>query len=250
MTIAPPATDLAAELRTIVEAAIVNAPRSRQKAVGPSELGMDCTRCLTHRLAGTKQRQDAAWLPAIGTAVHAWLEDVITGYEATRAQLGLPPRFLPEHRVTVGHVNGIPVTGSTDLFDTDTGTVIDWKVVGTTTLRKVKAAGASAQYRTQASLYGLGWQAAGHDVRQVLVYFLPRNSVTLADGIPWLAPFDPAPGRAALARATTILQLIAAAGLDVALDAAGPHTDDGFTCRGFPDWQPPTQTPGGDPFAG
>lgn len=250
MSIATPTTDLAAELRTIIEAAIVNAPRSRQTAVGPSELGMGCTRCLTHRLAGTRQRQDAAWLPAIGTAVHAWLEDVVTRYEDTRAQLSLPPRFLPEHRVTVGHVNGIPVTGSTDLFDTATGTVIDWKVVGTTTLRKVKAHGATDQYRTQASLYGLGWQAAGHDVHQVLIYFLPRNSVTLADGIPWSTPFDPAPGRAALQRATTILQLVATAGLDVALDAAGPHTDDGFTCRGFPDWQPTPQTPGGDPFAG
>lgn len=246
-------TGLAGELRAMIEAAIVNAPRSRQAAVGPSELGMSCTRCLTHRLAGTRQRQEAAWLPAIGTAVHAWLEDVVATQEATRATLGLPPRFIAEQRVTVGHVNGIPVSGSTDLFDTQTGTVIDWKVVGTTTLRKVKASGASAQYRTQASLYGLGWQAAGHHVREVLIYFLPRNSVTLADGIPWAEPFDPAPGLAALDRATKILQLVAAAGLDVALQAAGPHTDDGFTCRSFPDWQPAaatTQTPGGDPFAG
>lgn len=241
---------VAADIRRVVEAAMVNAPRSLQKTIGPSELGMTCIRCLTHKLAGTEPRREAAWLPFIGTAVHEKLESIFEAQEATRADLGLPRRYYSEQRVTVGSINGIPVTGSTDLFDTATGTVVDFKIVGTTTLRKVKAAGASAQYRTQASLYGLGWQAAGHDVHQVLVYFLPRNSVTLADGIAWSAPFDPAPGRAALARATTILQLIAAAGLDVALDAAGPHTDDGFTCRGFPDWQPPTQAPGGDPFAG
>lgn len=245
-TTAPPQADLPAYLRTVIEDAITNHPRSLQAAVGPSELGMDCTRCLTHRLIGTEQRAEAAWLPTIGTAVHSWLDQAMR-FHAMSSDDG--DRWHIEERVTVGHINGTPVTGSTDLFDAHTGTVIDWKIVGTSTLRNVKASGATSQYRTQASLYGLGWQAAGYDVRAVLIYFLPRNSVTLADAIAWAAPFDPAPGQAALTRATTILQLVAAAGTDVALAAAGPHTDDGFTCRRYPDWTPATQTPGGDPFA-
>lgn len=242
-------TDTWSDVRRIIEAAIVNAPRSQQTAIGPSELGMDCLRCLTHKLAGTRQRTEAAWLPFIGTSVHEKLEAIFDSAEAVRTSVGLPRRFYSEERVTVGKVNGIPVAGSTDLFDAQTGTVIDFKIVGASTLRKVKASGASAQYQVQASLYGLGWQAAGHTVNAVQILFLPRNAISLADAIPWRAPFDPGPGLAALARATAILQHIARAGLDAALEQAGPHTDDGFTCRRYEDWSPATTNSGGDPFA-
>src|SRR5690606_22283337 len=117
--------------------------------------------------------------------VHEELESIFIKHEQTRAQLGMPHRFLPECRVTVGQVAGMPVSGSTDLFDTHTGTVTDWKIVGTNTLRKVKASGASEQYVGQSMLYGKGWEDAGYTVRQVLIYFLPRNSVSIADAIPW-----------------------------------------------------------------
>lgn len=244
-------TDIAPELRTIIEASIIHAPRSQQATIGPSELGMDCPRCLTHRLAGTPQAQEAAWLPTIGTAVHAHLEDIFTRHEKARALVGLPPRFLLEQRVTVGHIGQTPITGSTDLFDTQNGVVTDWKVVGTTTLRKVKAHGAPQQYRTQAMLYGKGWQAAGYDVSGVLIYFLPRNAVSLSDAIAWTAPYDPEPALVALDRANRIHAHISSAGVDAALEAAGEHTEDGFTCRRYPDWVPAElKTPGGDPFAG
>lgn len=241
------------ELRTIIEAAIANQPRSLQKAIGPSELGMDCTRCLTHKLAGTpEQAQSAAWLPFVGTAVHEELEAIFIRHEQTRATLGMPHRYLPENRVTVGHIGGTPIAGSTDLFDTHTGTVTDWKIVGTNTLRSVKGNGASGQYRKQGMLYGKGWEDAGFTVTTILIYFLPRNAVSLADAIGWSAPYDRNVAEEALAHAERIHNLITTAGLPDALQAAGPHLGTGFTCRRYADHsqQVVASMNSADPFGG
>jgi hypothetical protein len=226
------------ELRTIIEAAIEHQPRSLQLAIGPSELGNECERCLAHKLAGTPESRDAAWLPFIGTAVHEQLEQIILAHENTRASLGMPGRFLTENRVTVGQVGGVAITGSTDLFDTHTGTVIDWKCVGTTTLRKAKGSGASTVYRRQAHLYGKGWQDAGYTVNTVLIYFLPRNAVSLADGCPWAEPYDRADAEATLQRADNLAKAVGALGLEQVLAGLPPHHGDGFSCRRMPDYAP------------
>lgn len=251
-----PSVDVAGlptELRSIIEAAILNQPRSLQKRIGPSELGMECSRCLTHKLAGTAElTESAAWLPFIGTCVHEELETIFLRHEQTRAALAMPHRFLPECRVTVGQVGGVDITGSTDLFDTHTGTVIDWKIVGTNTLRSVKANGASTVYRTQAMLYGKGWEAAGYTVTGTLIYFLPRNAVSLSDGIAWSAPYDRAVADQALARADHI-HTQATHDLDAALEQAGPHLGTGFTCRRYPDFTPQliaASQSSADPFGG
>lgn len=234
-------------LRSIIEAAIDNQPRSLQTRIGPSELGAECERCLAHKLAGTPESRDAAWLPFIGTAVHEQLEHVFLNHESTRAQLSMAGRFLPECRVEVGEVGGVQITGSTDLFDIHTGTVIDWKVVGATTLRKAKASGASPVYRRQAHLYGKGWEDAGYTVRSVLIYFLPRNAVSLADGYPWQEPYDRAVAEETLARADRLANAIRALGLPQVLASLPPHHGDGFSCRRYPDFTPPGVDPG-NPF--
>lgn len=237
------------DLRNIIEASMTNQPRSLQKRIGPSELGMGCTRCLAHKLAGTPERTEAAWLPYIGTAVHEQLEHVFIQHEQTRIALGMPGRYLPECRVTVGQVDGVDITGSTDLFDTHTGTVIDWKIVGTNTLRKAKARGASDQYRTQAMLYGRGWESAGYQVTGVAIYFLPRNAVSLRDGYAWQATYSPRLADEALDRATRLSAAIRTIGAKAVIDAQPEHDGDGFTCKRYGDYAP-TPPPGtsGDPF--
>jgi hypothetical protein len=245
-TVAEPVT-LAHELRTILEAAMTNHPRTLQTRIGPSELGNPCDRCLAHKLGGTPDRPEAAWLPQIGTAVHEWAEMVILRHEFTRAALGMPPRFLPEHKVTVGQIRGQDITGHSDVFDTHTGTVIDWKVVGTTTLRQAKAHGPSLGYSRQAQLYGKGWEDAGHQVTTVCIYYLPRNSVSLSDGYAWTAPYDRHDAERTLARANALAARIHIQGLLPVLDTLPPHTGQEFTCKRAPDYRAPTTNPS-DPF--
>jgi len=221
------------DIRNIIEAAIVNAPRSLQKRIGPSELGVECDQCLAHMLAGTPERPEAAWLPFIGTAVHSELEGVFLRHEFTRADLNMPGRWFPEHRVSVGAVAGVEITGSTDLYDTQTGTVIDFKCVGTTTLRSAKAHGASLQYSRQAQLYGKGWQDEGYAVNTVMILYLPRNSLTLAESYPWVAPYDRSVALDTLERADGMAKAIEIHGLDQVLAGMPEHTFTGFSCKRF-----------------
>jgi hypothetical protein len=221
------------DLRGIIEASMLNAPRSLQKRIGPSELGNPCTACLAHKLAGTPERPEAAWLPQIGTACHEWLEGVFLRHEFTRADLSLQGRFLPEHEVTVGVVGGVSITGSTDLFDTHTGTVVDWKVVGTSTINKAKAHGASLTYQRQAHLYGKGWTADGYTVNTVMIVFLPRNAISLADTYVWSAPYDPQVALDTLERADGLAKAIAIHGLTTVLAGLPEHTFDEFSCKRF-----------------
>ena len=234
---------VAGELRVVLEAAMTHAPRSLQTRIGPSELGIECERCLAHKLAGTTERPEAAWLPTSGTAVHEWCESVVLRHEHTRYSLGMTGRYLPECEVTVGQVGGIPITGHTDVFDTHSGTVVDYKYVGSTTLKAAKGKGVSLQYQRQAHLYGRGWALAGYTVKSVCIWMLPRNGLTLADGYVWQAPYDESVAVATLDRADNLATLIAEQGLQQVLAMLPPHDGSGFSCKKFPDYLPANLDP-------
>lgn len=239
--------DLWPEIRRIIETRMSSQPRDLQREIGPSELGTSCVHCLAAKLAGWPERRRPAWLPFIGTCVHARFEQWFGEAEETVFTGPAPEderrRFVPEMRVTVGHLQGLhagyDVKGSIDLYDRKTGSTIDWKIVGNTTLTKVKAHGPSQQYRVQASLYGIGLKNRGESVRYSRIYFLPKTKASLADALPWQTRFDPKPGRWALARAQLLVNLMdcieQAEGIDVrdswihSLPAAGP--DGCFQCR-------------------
>lgn len=237
------------EIRQLIEADIANAPRELQREIGPSELGTDCVHCLAAKLAGWPERRSPGWLPFIGTCVHAHFEQMFNAMDTWIGPNSQWPndttkRFEAEKRVRVGHLNGLhagyPVTGSIDLWDKETHSTIDWKIVGNTTVTKVKAHGPSQQYRVQASLYGMGLTYEGELVERNCIYFLPRNKTSLGDALPWETRFDPEPGKWALARAQLLVNLMdcveQAEGPDVRdswikqLPAAGP--DKCFSCKG------------------
>ena len=258
----PPTATVAAEntipdLTRVIESAISDAPRSLQTALGPSEIGTDCDRCLIHLLASTRTDSGAPWLPTIGTAVHEWLEQVILRHEhATKAG-----RYLPECRVTVGQLRGVDITGTSDLYDTSTGTVVDFKVTGTTTLKKVRAAKGhpGRTYERQAQLYGRGWALAGFDVRSVAVWFLPRNGFRITDGHVWQEPYDEQVAIDALDRANRLASFIDTFGVDAVLASAAAHTGTEFSCEKYDatprsekqlDGLLPPQTPDARPGAG
>lgn len=207
------------EIRGIIEDHITNQPRSLQKEIGPSELGTDCLHCLAARLAGWEKRQSAAWLPFIGTCVHERFEhlfnkrkDEFTVPDDDGGEPWAVKRFEAERHVDVGAIHGLhghqQIHGSIDLYDAENNTTIDWKITGTTTIRNVKANGPSQQYRIQASLYGIGLENDGEPCKRNAIYFLPRNSVSLADALPIEFDFDPKPGKWALSRAQLIVNLL------------------------------------------
>lgn len=206
---------LRGELGFWIESAIAAHPRSRQKTIGPSELGTPCVRRVGYRLAGTSPvaRSRPGWKPTVGTAVHSWLE---AGMTAANSALGYE-RFLIETKVDVGVLAGQPVTGHCDLYDRVTCTVVDWKVVGVSSLRSYKTNGPSEQYKVQAHLYGRGLVRAGHPVRDVAIYFLPQNG-ELHEAHWWCEPYNEHIATAALARAEGVEIALQAKGNDILAD--------------------------------
>lgn len=227
------------DIRTIVEQAILDQPRSLQVAIGPSEIGIPCDRCLGHKLAGTEQRRDAAWLPYVGTAMHAQLEQVF---------LALPGRWVSEERLMVGHIDGTEIWGHSDLFDMDELEVVDFKLVGKTTLDNARSSGPSAQYRSQAHLYGRGWQLYGFTPRKVAIWYLPRNAVSLDQGVWWEEPYDETVALEALKRADALAQAIRMLGADQILPTL-QKAPSCYDCARYPSYptDPPAQA--GGPFA-
>lgn len=203
-----------AEYRHLIDDAIANNPRSLQTRIGPSELGTDCLRCLGHKLAGIPEQRDVAWLPWIGSAVHAAIEEVFLAANARLPDV----RFLVEATVSVGEVDGVDITGHADLYDLDDATVTDFKCVGVTTLRDAKANGPTATYRKQAHLYGRGFTRRGLPVERVRIVYLPRNSVNgLADAVVWDEPYDEQVALDTLARADALAKAIRLAGAEKVL---------------------------------
>jgi len=219
-----------AEYRQVIENTIMNAPRSLQTRIGPSELGASCDRCLVSKLAGIQEKREAAWLPWVGSAVHEQLE---LAFAAANAGLSRT-RWLVESQVTVGNVGGVDITGHADLFDLELSEITDWKIVGKTTLVKAKGHGPTAVYRKQIHLYGLGFVNRGLPVSRVRIAYLPRNEPTLANAFIWSEPYDESIALAALARANQFATVINMFGAQHVLANTPPHTGEDFSCNRFP----------------
>jgi hypothetical protein len=177
---------IADNLRDMVRAYENSRDRSQQTAVGPSEIGKSCTRCLARAALGMRLTRDFddPWCRIIGTAVHEWLECAAHTHNTAVDQA----RYLTETRVQP-HPDVLPRGGSADLYDEDTATVIDHKVVGPEPLRKYRLNGPGAQYRTQGHLYGLGFHRLGKRVENVAIAFWQRGG-RLSDLYVWTEPFD------------------------------------------------------------
>lgn len=202
------------ELIHIITRAINEHPRSLQASIGPSEVGHSCARRVGYKLLDVDENPgEPNWKATVGTAIHAWLEDVFNNdntRQATRTA-GLT-RWILEATVQPGAILGNPITGHCDLYDRATGIVVDWKTVGPTQLTKYRRNGPGQQYRFQAQLYGRGWQMRGQDVRHVAVMFLPRNG-ELRDHYWWHEPYDERVALEALQRADGIALTTQAIGM-------------------------------------
>lgn len=214
---------VASEVFALLRNGILNAPRGKQRMIGPSEIGQPCGRKLGYRLGQVEktQREDVKWKPFVGTALHEQVANMIAGHEIARFGDGtdttVSQRWLVEEKVTVGTVNGIEITGSADLFDAHNGVVFDWKFVGENMLRKYKIEGPGQQYQWQAHLYGQGFVNAGFDVRSVAVIFMTRDG-DFTDRVVWAETFNPHIAAKALTRLTGIDDLLTGLGVETALE--------------------------------
>lgn len=177
---------IADDLRDMVRTYEGSRDRSKQTDIGPSGIGKACTRCLARHALGMSlvREYDDPWCRVIGTAVHEWLECAAHTHNVTIDHA----RYLTETRVQP-HPDMLPKGGNADLYDSETNTVIDHKVVGAEQLRKYRLAGPGQQYRIQGHVYGLGFHRLGKPVDHVAIAFWQRGG-RLKDLYVWTEPFD------------------------------------------------------------
>lgn len=240
------------EARWVIEEHIRTQPRSLQTTIGPSEIGTECDHCLAAKIAGWPQNDSVDWLPFIGTAVHARLDHIFTELGAsTNAVHNGGLRWVAEMRLLVGTIGGVEVWGSNDLVDFITGLIVDWKVVGKTTLDDVRRHGPSTVYRVQQHLYAKGWNDAGRRIDHVAIAYLPRNAVSLDHAHWWTEPYDQQIALDALDRANYYATQISAltsisAEVRDAWITALPRHPRCYDCPRFAD-RPGTITASGEP---
>lgn len=199
MTTPPPPTVV--ELEQILARAEADRPRSKQTALGPSEVGMECQRALAYRLLNTPEKPDPRlpWAPFIGTAVHASIAEAL---EAENKRLGRE-RWIVERRVRAAD----DLEGSSDAYDVDNACVCDWKILGEKSLATLPHH-MSPEYEPQAHIYGLGFENAGYPVRWVRICMLTRSSHDFRMSREWTRPYDRAHAERALARLAETKRLI------------------------------------------
>ncbi|MEU1810974.1 hypothetical protein [Micromonospora aurantiaca (nom. illeg.)] len=173
----PWASRYASDLRRVVVEQANGSARNRQRHLGPSELGVPCDRQVVGKLAGLPATNHVVdpWASVIGTAVHAWLADAFTA-----ANSSLPaPRWLAEQRVTPHPEH----PGTADLYDAAETAVVDHKILGESSMAKVRSnSGPPIHYVIQLLLYGKGYRILGLPVTRVALAAYPRSAASL-DGL-------------------------------------------------------------------
>lgn len=195
----------AREIQDTVNRQADRAPRTVQRHLGPSELGVICHRQVIGKMVGpvfpnTKRTNHVAspWPAVVGTAVHAWLAQA---FDDENARIGVQ-RFLTEMRVapTPEH------PGTTDLFDYVERAVVDHKVLGPTTLAKIRSpSGPPRKYRVQLLLYWLGCLNAGLPAERIVIIAYPRTAPSLDNMYVW----EHIPGPADIDLLTEVLRVTA-----------------------------------------
>jgi hypothetical protein len=221
----------ARELRKVIWLHAEHAPRSLQVHLGPSELGAECDRQVVAKLVGAGRTNHVSdpWPSIVGTSVHSWLA---TAFEAQNVRDGVL-RWLTEQAVEPHPL----YPGHADLYDASEQAVIDWKILGPTSLNKIKSPGGPPQrYKIQLLLYGRGYRLLGLPVKRVVIAALPRTAATLDGMFCWDHPCTPDDDFVIdeVLRRTAVRQEIAeyvrAGGMSLNQVPATPDSDACFFC--------------------
>ena len=180
-------------LKQVVRDHEATRPRSLQTAIGPSEIGTPCPRRLAYKILDTEPANTDSdpWAAIVGTSVHAWLDEAF----ATENERIGRRRWHTSIKVDLPTY----VAGTIDLYDEDTASVIDHKVVGATAYKRYAKSGPSEQYRIQGHVYACGLRLAGYRFAHVGIAFESRSGA-LKDSFFWSEPYDEAIVERALTR--------------------------------------------------
>jgi hypothetical protein len=168
------ASRYAQDIKTAIVRQASRQPRSTQTFLGPSELGAECSKQVVGKMIATMPTNHVSdpWPSIVGTAVHSWLADKFLRENELTGML----RWLTETRVAPHPLH----PGTADLYDALEQCVGDFKVLGPTSMDKVKSPGGpSRRYQVQLLLYGAGFRNFGLPVRRVALIALPRTAATL-----------------------------------------------------------------------
>jgi hypothetical protein len=196
----PPPDQLWFDLRDMIQARHEATPRHQQVELGPSDVSHPCMRKMAFGMMQVPQSNpDYDPLPSIiGVATHTWLESAVNHANEVLGR----ERWIPESRVHV--TEGL--SGSSDVYDSDTQTVVDWKIPGATRfLKYIKDPG--PLYKLQVQFYGLGFENAGLPVKRVAIAFIPRAG-TLRKMHLWQADYDRQAALAGLRKRDAVIALI------------------------------------------
>lgn len=170
-----------AELRRVFHAHAAVAPRTLQRTLGPSELGVRCDRQVAGKMADLPVTNHVAdpWPSIRGTALHSWAQ---VAFDAENERLGAT-RWLTERKVApfvTAHGDG---PGTADLYDFWQFALIDWKFLGETSMAKVRSPhGPPIHYQIQMILYAQGYRNLGYRVDRVVLAAMPATAASL-DGM-------------------------------------------------------------------
>ena len=194
------------DLIEIVQWASRHSARSRQVALGVSEVGNECELRIAYKMAGVPITSNSPdpWPSVVGTSIHTWMERAVGDYQDVHSIR----EWFTELQVAPSPL----VQGHTDLYHEPRKLVLDWKFPSPDNLRALRREGPSVQYRTQVQLYGLGHVNAGRQVDRVGIVALGRQG-WLKDMYVWTVPFDRQAAEDALKRVYRIGSSMIEAGL-------------------------------------
>ncbi len=192
---------LAAWARETIWTAEADRPRSRQRNVGPSELGLACSREIAYKLAETYPVNHSIdpMRSLVGQAIHSHLAELFRG-------LRPPGRYLVEQPVTYQGISG-----TLDLYDRRSRLVIDWKTSSTAKIRRTAVDGPPRHFRWQLQVYAAGLKARGESPSRCAVVYIPADG-DLADTMAWIYPVTASEADEAVARLRTVETQLAESG--------------------------------------
>lgn len=180
--------------------------RDKQSSIGPSEIGDPCAHCVGKALCRKYPElwwEDKAslWEESFGLA--AWVGTAIHDKMEREHPFGLKEETfavwdLPDYGLISGHVDLVWES-----------TVIDYKSAWKHDIREYKLSQPPVKLQFQPQMYGMGVENAGHTVKDVCLFFIPRDTNDyLNNRWPAFAPYNRKAAEVALKRLEKIWRVV------------------------------------------